>query len=334
MCLKDEGYAVATACDGLTALGLVAGGMVQPDLILADCNLPNGMKGSAVATLLREDLQTAIPVIILTGDVSTETSDIITRLRYVQLNKPVKLTELSRTIETLMPPPRAAMPNRARQAAEPESRSKPPLVFVVDDDNCIRGTIRAVLEDDGRDVEDFDTCEAFLAAFRPRREACLVIDAYLPGMNGIALLHRLHDRGYRLPAIMITGNSDVAMSVQAMKAGASDFIEKPISRSGLLACVDRALGQARASGKLTAWRKDAADHVAELTARQRQIMELVLAGHPSKNIAADLGISQRTVENHRASIMTRTGTKSLPALARLALAAAVNDADDPAGLCR
>ena len=154
-----------------------------------------------------------------------------------------------------------------------------------------------------------------------------MIDAYLPGMNGITLLQRLRDSGHRLPAIMITGNSDVAIAVQAMKAGASDFIEKPISRSELLGCVDRALEQSQDSAKLAAWRRDATHHLAGLTPRQRQVMDMVLAGHPSKNIAVDLGISQRTVENHRASIITKTGTRSLPALARLALAAAVNDAD-------
>jgi two-component system CheB/CheR fusion protein len=156
-----------------------------------------------------------------------------------------------------------------------------------------------------------------------------VIDAYLPGMNGLTLLRRLHEAGHHLPAIMITGNSDVAIAVQAMKAGASDFIEKPISRGELLGCVDRALEQSRDSGKLTAWRENAATHMAGLTPRQRQVMEMVLAGRPSKIIAADLGISQRTVENHRASIMAKTGAKSLPALARLALAAAVNNTDQP-----
>ncbi len=97
----------------------------------------------------------------------------------------------------------------------------------------------------------------------------------------------------------------------------------------MLASVERALDQSRDSSKLSAWRETAAHHVAGLTARQRQIMELVIAGHPNKNIAADLGISQRTVENHRASIMKKTGSKSLPALTRLALAAAWNDADEP-----
>jgi two-component system, chemotaxis family, CheB/CheR fusion protein len=142
-------------------------------------------------------------------------------------------------------------------------------------------------------------------------------------VNGLELLRRLSDAGHRLPAIMITGNSDVPMAVQAMKACASDFIEKPIGRSELLVSIERALEQSRDATKLFAWREAAANRIASLTPRQRQIMELVLAGHPSKNVAAVLGISQRTVENHRASIMKKkTGAKSLPALARLALAAA------------
>ena len=128
---------------------------------------------------------------------------------------------------------------------------------------------------------------------------------------------------------MITGRSDVPTAVRAMKAGASDFIEKPVGRDELLASVNRALDLSRDESKLFAWREKAAHQVADLTPRQRQIMDLVLAGHPSKNIAADLGISQRTVENHRASIMKRTGSKSMPALARLALAAAADDTNRP-----
>jgi two-component system CheB/CheR fusion protein len=173
-------------------------------------------------------------------------------------------------------------------------------------------------------VEDFASCEAFLAAYRPGREACLLVDACLPGMSGLELLRQMNHASRQLPAIMITGNGDVRMAVQAMKAGALDFIEKPFDQSELLASVERALEQSRDSSKLSAWREAAADHIAALTPRQRQVMDLVLAGHPSKNIAADLGISQRTVENHRASIMKKTGAKSLPALARLALAAASN----------
>jgi two-component system CheB/CheR fusion protein len=199
------------------------------------------------------------------------------------------------------------------------------VVYVVDDDELVRAALRDALENDGRAVEDFSGCEAFLAAYRPGRNACLLIDAYLPGLSGIDLLRHLHDLGDRLPAIMITGNGEVSMAVQAMKAGASDFIEKPIGHGELLACVNRAFEQGLDASKKIAWRDDAAHHIAGLTLRQRQIMEMVLAGHPSKNIAADLGISQRTVENHRAAIMKKTGSTSLPALARLVVAASGDD---------
>ncbi len=195
------------------------------------------------------------------------------------------------------------------------------MIVVIDDDRHVREGIRDLLEGDGHVVEDFASCEAFLESCRPGQEGCLLVDAYLPGMPGLELLQRLREEDWRLPAIMIMGNSDVPMAVQAMKAGASDFIEEPIGREEPLAGVARALEQTHDVAKRSAWRKAAADHVAALTARQRQIMEMVLAGHPSKNIAADLHISQRTVENHRASIMRKTGAKSLPSLARLALAA-------------
>jgi two-component system CheB/CheR fusion protein len=120
---------------------------------------------------------------------------------------------------------------------------------------------------------------------------------------------------------MITGQSDVQMAVAAMKAGALDFIEKPVGRMELLTSINRALTQSHDSKRLADWRAEAARRVAELTPRQHQIMICVLAGQPSKNIAADLGLSQRTVESHRAAVMRKTGADSMPALARLALAA-------------
>jgi two-component system, chemotaxis family, CheB/CheR fusion protein len=326
--LTDEGHEVTTAHDGVVALDLVTRGSLRPDLILADFNLPRDLNGLQTAIKLRDALHRTVPAIVLTGDISTGTLTSIALQDCLQLNKPVKLKELTQAIQRLLPLSQLAAQVRLSRPVELPGASGPPVIFVVDDDDSIRDAVRGVLEDDGRAVEDFATCESFLEVFRPGREACLVIDAYLPGMNGLALLGRLRDAGHRLPAIMITGSSDVPMAVQAMKAGASDFIEKPISRVELLACVDRALEQSRDTSKLSAWRQDAASHVAGLTPRQREVMAMVLAGHPSKNIAADLGISQRTVENHRASIMTKTGTRSLPALARLALAAAVNDGDE------
>ena len=171
-------------------------------------------------------------------------------------------------------------------------------------------------------VEIFGDGLSFLEAFRRGREGCLLVDALMPGMSGIELIERLKAEGHQLPAIVITGNGAVSMAVQAMKAGAVDFLEKPVRPEELLAVLKRALDQARDGGKLSASRDAAATQVASLTTRQRQILDLVLAGHPSKNIAADLGLSQRTVDNHRAAIMRKTGSKSLPALIRLAIAAA------------
>ena len=301
--LRRQGHRVTMAMDSSQAMDCVAHSM--PDLVLADYNLPDGPNGLELAGTIRAATDRALPVIILTGDISTATLRAVTGGGCAVLSKPVGLPELRGAI--------------ARALASPPSGQ--PVIFVVDDDDSIRGAIMAVLENDGRAVAGFASGEAFLAAFRPDDAACLLIDAALPGISGIDLLEQLRAAGHAVPAIVITGQSDVPMAVRAMKAGASDFIEKPVGRPGLLASVARAMERSLDAAKLAAWHKAAAVQVAGLTPRQREIMSLVLAGHPSKNIAADLGISQRTVENHRASIMQRTGATSLPALARLALAA-------------
>lgn len=320
--LKDAGYQVTTAADGIAAIGRVTRDGVDPQLILTDYNLPNGMTGMEMAAKVREGRKRAIPIIILTGDISTTTLRAIQAQDVVHFGKPVRPQDLLQTVRRLLPVGQVPAPMaRAALTAAVTSEPSTPLVYVVDDDHQVLEALRSVLVGVGHEVEGFDSCEAFLAVLDSRRNACLVIDAYLPGMDGFELLQRLRDSGHKLPAIMITGHGDVAVAVRAMKAGVLDFIEKPVAALELLACVDHALEKLQDTTKLSAWRKAAAGLVASLTARQRQVMEMVLAGHPSKNIAADLGISQRTVENHRASIMKKTGSRSLPALARLALAA-------------
>lgn len=320
--LKDEGYRVISAPDGVAALELVAHERAAPDLVLADYNLPSGMNGLQVTAKLRERLHRQIPVIILTGDISTGTLRDIALQNCTRLNKPVRLAELTQAIQRLLPKSQSVTRRHVSDAKQEDKPLSSPVIFIVDDDGNIRDGLCDLLEDDGRSVKAYASCEAFLDAYRPGGEACLIIDATFPGMNGFQLLRHLREAGHRLPAVMITGYGDVAMAVRAMKAGALDFIEKPVSREELLASVERAFEQARDATKLSVWHEEAARHIAELTPRQHQIMEMVLAGHPSKNIAADLRISQRTVENHRAAIMKNTGSKSLPALARLALAAA------------
>jgi two-component system CheB/CheR fusion protein len=325
--LREEGYDATTAVDGPAALELVARAAIRPDLVLADYNLPSGMNGIQVVQKLRQELSRQIPFIILTGDISTEALRDIAIHDGVHFNKPVKLRELTQAIDKLLAKPPAAPTARPAHPAEEASDSRLPKIIVVDDDPQIRDALRIVLEDEGRIVETYPSCEAFLAAFRPGDSACLLIDAYLPGMSGLDLLRKLHNDGHRLPSIMITGDSDVPMAVEAMKAGALDFIEKPVGREELIASIDRAFELSQDSSKAQEWRESAATHLAALTPRQRDVMDRVLAGHPSKNIATDLGISQRTVENHRAAIMKRTGSKSLPALARLALVAAGGPAE-------
>jgi two-component system CheB/CheR fusion protein len=320
--LDGEGYRTTTVEDGPRALELAVRGAVRPDLVVADYNLPNGLNGQQAVAGLREAFNHDVPAIILTGDISTDTLREIAEGGHLHLNKPVKardlITLIRRCLHESRPLPRASIGEPSEVAGD---GAQPPTIFVVDDDSAVREALRDLLRGDGRTVEIYASSEAFLDAYRPRGDGCLLVDARMPGMGGLALLQRLKSEGTRLPAIMITGQGDVPMAVEAMRAGAADFIEKPIRRDELFASIEHALEQIRDSAKLAVRREAAAAHLAGLTARQRQIMELVLAGHPSKNIAADLGISQRTVENHRAAVMKKTGSHSLSALIRLALAA-------------
>ncbi len=320
--LKGEGHRVATAHDGAEAIEHLRRGTLRPDLIIADYNLPGDMNGLQVTKTLREKLHRDTPVIVLTGDISTGTLRDISRARCLQLNKPVKVKELTAVIQRLLP---ITTPHPELRTTVSLDEPANPVIYIVDDDGLVRQAIRSVFEDQGYVVEDFASSEAFLARYVAGSKACLLVDAYLPGMNGLELLEHLKSAGVHLPSIMITGDSDVSMAVQAMKAGALDFIEKPIGRTDLLASVERAFERASDAGKLLAWKTSAANHIAGLTLRQREIMGMVLAGRPSKIIAADLGLSQRTVENHRAAIMKKTGVNSLPELARLALAASWNE---------
>jgi two-component system CheB/CheR fusion protein len=199
-------------------------------------------------------------------------------------------------------------------------------VHVVDDDRMIRETMRRLFEAEGWAVVTYCSAEEFLEAPRPEGAACLLIDNLLPGMDGVTLIALLRAEHSPLPAVILTGHGDASMAVAALKAGASDLIEKPASAADLLARVRHAM-EVAADGKARAEaRRSAQARFSELTARERDVLAMVLEGVPNKNIAADLGINQRTVENHRASVMRKTGADSLPALVRLAFAAEAEDA--------
>jgi PAS domain S-box-containing protein len=217
-------------------------------------------------------------------------------------------------------------------AASPVGRPKGSvpkgIVVVVEDDPLVSGGLRAMLEAGGWQVEEYPSGEAFLAAFRPGHATCLLLDAGLPGISGLGVLAQLRREGHRLPAIVITGASDIRSAVAAMKAGANDFIEKPIIGPELLRAVAGNLDHARDAGRAAA-AQEAAARIGVLTRRQRQVMALVLEGLANKNIAAKLGVSQRTVENHRAAMMKRTGVRSVPELVRLSQRAAGAGAKPP-----
>lgn len=318
--LIEDGFRVTAVPSGVAALALATSGAVEPDVILADFNLP-GMNGAKAADALRATLHREIPVIILTGDMATDVFRDLTLQNCARLTKPINLNELTQTMRRLAPSPQLA-----RRTLEPravnDSGEERPTVFVIDDDSHICEGITGMLAGRGWAVETYSTCEAFLAEFRPGRQSCLLVDCRLPGMDGFELLHLLRDGDVNLPAIMITGYGDVPTAVEAMKSGAIDFIEKPIAAEALVFSVERALEAFRNKNVVYARQESARKMVASLTPRQREVLDFVLAGHPSKVIAFDLGISQRTVETHRAAIMKSTGAKSLPELARLVIPAA------------
>jgi two-component system CheB/CheR fusion protein len=182
-----------------------------------------------------------------------------------------------------------------------------------------------LLQEEGWSVEVYSSGEAFLEAYRPGREGCLVVDARMPRMSGLDLLQRPQTEGGRPPAIMITGHADIRLAVRAMKAGAMAFLEKPVQYDELVVNIERALELTRNSAALSSLRETAARRIAGLTPRERQVIEMVVEGNPNKQVAYVLGISQRTVETHRATAMKKIGARTLSELIHLTIAGAPHD---------
>ncbi|MCW5773860.1 MAG: response regulator transcription factor [Rhodospirillaceae bacterium] len=193
-------------------------------------------------------------------------------------------------------------------------------VFVVDDDEAVRQGLGALLRAKGYGVEAFASADEFLAAMPSSRPACLLVDIRMPGMSGLELQREMKRRDAALPVVVVTGHGDVPAAVAALKAGAVDFLEKPFDADALLAAVSEGLRKAAAvAAGVKPDFAALAERVAGLTPREREVMELVVAGQPNKVIAHRLAISLRTVEIHRARVMDKTGVKSLADLVRLAV---------------
>lgn len=192
-----------------------------------------------------------------------------------------------------------------------------PTVFVVDDDASVRESLRWMVGSLDLPVETYATAREFLGAQNGGRPGCLVLDLRMPEMGGLDLQSELAARHIRLPIIMISGHADVASAVRALKAGAIDFLEKPFARTELLARVQEALAMDAKARQAEAERIRVEGCVSRLTPRERQVMELVVSGKTNKTIAAELGLCEKTVEVHRARVMTKMEADSLAHLVRL-----------------
>ena len=192
-------------------------------------------------------------------------------------------------------------------------------IYVVDDDEAMRDSMSWLLEGEGYRVSCFDSAASFLKARHDHMHGCLVLDVRMPEMSGLELHERLDTQGSRLPVIFVTGHGDVPMAVAALQRGACDFIEKPFHNEDLLSRIERALAlDAERSARRE--RDDVIAHrVEQLTQREREVMELVVAGRLNKQIADDLQISMKTVEAHRARMMEKMGVRTLAELVKASL---------------
>jgi len=200
-----------------------------------------------------------------------------------------------------------------------QQKDAEPTIYVIDDDDGMRNALHMLLSTVGYKTAVFALPGEFLAQFKPDTPGCLVLDIRMPGMSGLELQQQLNRTGSMLPIIFITGHGDVPMAVQAMKEGAFEFIQKPFRDQDLLDHINHALKQDAENRHTVARHADVSRRVGTLTPRERQVMNLVVEGAANKVIAIDLGLSERTVEIHRAKVMEKMGARSVAHLVKLQL---------------
>ncbi len=195
-----------------------------------------------------------------------------------------------------------------------------PLILIVDDDEAMRRSMTFLFASVGLEAASFPSADAFFAALPAldgTRPGALVLDVRMPGMSGLELQRRLVDRGFALPVLIVTGHGDVPMAVEALKAGAYDFIEKPFKEQYLLDTVEAAIRRSHQTLARGAQRRTLEERYARLGRREREVLEGILAGKPNKVVAFELDLSIKTIEAYRASIMTKMEAGSLAELARM-----------------
>ena len=191
-------------------------------------------------------------------------------------------------------------------------------IFVVDDDPGVLKALSRMLRAEGWSVETFDSADAFLARPDHTGDGCLVLDVTMPGLDGLELQRRLAEAGQSLPIVFVTGHGDIPMSVQAIKAGAKDFLTKPVQAQALVAAVRAAIAQDASARQARAETAELRQRLASLTPREREVLMALAAGRLNKQIAGDLGVVEQTVKFHRARIMERMRAKTVAELMHIA----------------
>lgn len=194
-----------------------------------------------------------------------------------------------------------------------------PTVFIVDDDAAVRNSLRLLVKSVGLSAAVFVSAQEFLANYDPYQPGCLVLDVRMPGISGLDLQQQLNLRGAVIPLIFITGHGDIPMAVEAMQHGAFDFLQKPFRDQDLIDRIQQALEKDRESRTALGKRARNRERLDSLTPREREVLTLVASGKANKMMAADLGLSQRTVEIHRARVMEKMGASSVAQLVRMVL---------------
>lgn len=198
-------------------------------------------------------------------------------------------------------------------------KDKSSIVYIVDDDSGVRSSIRMLLKSVGVVATSMASAQEFLDAFDPAQPGCLVLDIRMPGLSGMELQQRLSLRGAIMPVIFITGHGDVPMAVEAMRHGAFDFLQKPFRDQDLIDRIQKALARDRETRAALQMHSQIREKLESLTPREKDVLKLLIKGQQNKVMAAGLGLSQRTVEIHRAHIMEKTGANSLAQLVRMVL---------------
>jgi len=198
-------------------------------------------------------------------------------------------------------------------------KQRPPLIFIVDDDEAVRNSLRLLVKSISLTASAYASAQEFLGSYDPQQPGCLVLDVRMPGMSGLELQQQLNLRGAVIPVIFITGHGDIPMAVEAMQHGAFDFLQKPFRDQDLIDRIQRALEKDRTNRAELGERSVIRQRRDSLTPREREVLALVTSGKANKVMAADLGLSQRTVEIHRARVMEKMGASSLAQLVRMVM---------------